>query len=71
MGRAFEDLQTKEEFTAYQAKAREVKTYSECKALLESTKKELEPRAKAENKPITANPTEICDKVKARGRIKD
>ena len=71
MGRAFQDLQTKEEFTAYSAKAKAVKTTSECKALLESTKKELEPRAKAENKTIAVNTTEICDKAKSRGRLKD
>jgi hypothetical protein len=70
MGRAFQDLQTKEEFTAYSAKVKAVKTYSECKALIETTKKELEPRAKAENKPMTVNATEMCDKAKARGRLK-
>jgi hypothetical protein len=69
MGRAFTNLQTQEEYAAYSAKARNVKTHGECKALLETTMKELEPRAKAENKPISVNPTEICDSAKARGRV--
>jgi hypothetical protein len=71
MGRAFKDLQTQEEYAAYSAKVKSVKTYGECKALLETTRKELEPRAKAENKPITINPTEICDSAKSRGRLTD
>lgn len=71
MGRAFKDLQTQEEFTAYSAKVKNVKTVGECKALLETTRKELEPRAKAENKPISINPTEICDSAKSRGRLTD
>ena len=71
MGRAFRDLQTQEEYAAYSAKAKNVKTYGECKALLETTRKELEPRAKAENKPISINPTEICDSAKSRGRLTD
>jgi hypothetical protein len=71
MGRAFRDLQTQEEFAAYSAKVKNVKTYGECKALLETTRKELEPRAKAENKPISINPTEICDSAKSRGRLTD
>ena len=71
MGRAFKDLQTQEEYAAYSVKVKNVKTYGECKALLETTRKELEPRAKAENKPITINPTEICDSAKSRGRLTD
>ncbi|MBK7331329.1 MAG: hypothetical protein IPI87_02545 [Betaproteobacteria bacterium] len=71
MGRAFTSLQTQEEYAAYSAKARNVKTHGECKALLETTRKELEPRAKAENKPISINPTEICDSAKSRGRLTD
>jgi hypothetical protein len=71
MGRAFTNLQTQEEYAAYSAKARNVKTHGECKALLETTMKELEPRAKAENKPMSVNPTEICDSAKARGRLTD
>ncbi len=71
MGRAFKDLQTQEEYAAYSAKARNVKTHGECKVLLETTRKELEPRAKAENKPISINPTEICDSAKSRGRLTD
>ena len=71
MGRAFRDLQTQEEYAAYSAKAKNVKTFGECKALLETTRKELEPRAKAENKPISINPTEICDSAKSRGRLTD
>ena len=70
MGKAFQDFQTKEELAAYTTKVHAVKTYDECKSLLETTKKELEPRAKAENKTINVNPTEICDRVKARGRVK-
>ena len=69
MGRAFKNLQTQEELAAYSVKAKAVKTYAECRTLLETTKKELEPRAKAENKPMTVNPTEICDKAKERGRF--
>jgi hypothetical protein len=69
MGRAFTNLQTQEEYAAYAAKARNVKTHGECKALLETTMKELEPRAKAENKPMSVNPTAICDSAKARGRV--
>ena len=69
MGRAFTNLQTQEEYAAYSAKAKNVKTHGECKALLETTMKELEPRAKAENKPMSVNPTEICDSAKARGRV--
>jgi len=71
MGRAFKSLQTQDEYAAYSVKAKAVKTYPECRALLETTKKELEPRAKAENKPMTVNPTEICDKAKERGRLTD
>jgi hypothetical protein len=71
MGRAFKDLQTQEEYAAYSAKVKSVKTYGECKSLLETTRKELEPRAKAENKPISINPTEICDSAKSRGRLTD
>lgn len=71
MGRAFKNLQTQDELAAYSVKAKAVKTYSECRTLLETTKQELEPRAKAENKPMTVNPTEICDKAKQRGRLTD
>lgn len=71
MGRAFRDLQTQEEYAAYMVKVKSVKTHGECKGLLETTRKELEPRAKAENKPISINPTEICDSAKSRGRLTD
>lgn len=70
MGKAFQDFQTKEEMDAYTAKVRAVKTYDECKSLLETTKKDLEPRAKAENKTINVNPAEVCDRAKTRGRVK-
>lgn len=69
MARAFADVQTNEEFEAYSAKVKAVKTVDECKALMESTKKELEPRAAAEKKPLTVDPTEVCNRAKSRGRI--
>jgi hypothetical protein len=69
MQRAFLDYQTKEEFGVYKEKATAVKTYDECKSLLESTKKDLEPRAKAQNKAIDVNPTAVCDRAESNGRL--
>lgn len=69
MQRAFQSFQTKEEFAAYREKAKATKTVAECKALMESTRKELEPRAKAQNKPIDVDIAKICETSKERGRL--
>ncbi len=70
MGRAFEGYQTKEELAAYREKVRALKTVSECQALMESTRKEMEPRAKAQNKTIDVDIAKICETSKERGRLK-
>lgn len=69
MQRAFQSFQTKEESYAYRDKVKAVKTVSECKALLESTRKEMEPRAKAQNKTINVDIDGICNASKERGRL--
>jgi len=69
MQRAFQDVQTSEEFAAYREKVRSLKTVGECKALLESTRRELEPRAKAQNKSIDVDIAKICQTAKERGRL--
>ncbi|CAG0968209.1 hypothetical protein BURK1_01080 [Burkholderiales bacterium] len=69
MAWAFAELQSDTEKAAYVEKVRGVKTYAECMSLLDSTKKALEPRAKAQNKTISVDATEICERRKQRGRI--
>jgi hypothetical protein len=66
---AYADLMTPEEMAAHRAKVKKTKTYAECKTLFEATGKDMEARAKAQNKPISATPTEICDKARERGRL--
>ena len=66
---AYADLMTPEELAAHRAKVKKTKTYAECKALFEATDKEMEARAKAQNKTVKATPTEICDRAKERGRV--
>jgi hypothetical protein len=66
----YASVMTAEEKDAYGKKVREVKTYDQCKALLEETNKAMEPRAKAQGTTIAQTPTEACDKAKARGRVK-
>jgi hypothetical protein len=66
---AYADLMTPEEMAAHRAKVKKTRTYAECKTLFESTGKDMEARAKAQNKTIGATPTEICDKAKERGRL--
>ena len=63
-------VMTEDEKTAYRNKVRDVKTYDQCKALLEETHKTMEPRAKAKGTSIAQSPTEACDQAKARGRVK-
>jgi len=63
-------VMTDDEKSAYRNKVREVKTYDQCKALLEETNKVMEPRAKAKGEKIAQTPTEACDQAKARGRVK-
>jgi len=63
-------VMTEDEKIAYRNKVREVKTYDQCKALLEETHKAMEPRAKAKGTSIAQSPTEACDQAKARGRLK-
>ena len=60
---------TPEEMVAHQAKVKQTKTYAECKALFEATGKEMEARAKAQNKTVKSTPTELCDSAKERGRL--
>lgn len=69
MQRAFRELQTPEEFSAYQAKAKNVKTVAQCQALIDGTKKELEPRAAAQSKKIEVDSGDICNRAKERGRL--
>jgi leucyl aminopeptidase len=66
---AYADLMTPEELAAHRAKVKKTKTYAECKALFDATGKDMEARAKAQNKTVKATPTEICDKAKERGRL--
>jgi hypothetical protein len=66
---AYADLMTPEEMAAHRAKVKKTKTYAECKALFEATDKEMEVRAKAQNKTVKATPAEICDRAKERGRL--
>lgn len=66
MQRAFADLQTNAEFEAYRDKAQAVKTVGECKTLMEETKKQLEPRAKAQNKPLNVDIDKACSTAKER-----
>jgi len=66
---AYADLMTPEELAAHRAKVKKTKTYAECKALFEATGKDMEARAKAQNKTVKATPTELCDKAKERGRV--
>jgi hypothetical protein len=62
-------VMTDDEQNAYRDKVRNVKTYAECKTLLEATHKTMEPRAKAQGKTIAQSPVEACDAAKARGRV--
>lgn len=71
MNRAFFDLQTNEEFEAYRTKARAVKSVSECKALMEATKKQLEPRAKAQQKSVDVDIGKTCETMKERRHLAD
>jgi hypothetical protein len=66
---AYADLMTPEEMAAHRSKVKQTKTYADCKTLFEATGKQMEARAKAQNKEIKASPTEICDKAKERGRL--
>lgn len=66
---AYADLMTPEEMAAHRAKVKQTKTYAECKSLFEATGKDMEARAKSQNKTVKANPTEICDRAKERGRL--
>ena len=65
----YADLMTPEELAAHRSKVKQTKTYAECKALFEATGKEMEARAKAQNKSVTSTPTELCDRAKERGRL--
>lgn len=69
MQRAFSSFQTKEELAAYREKVRAIKTVSECKTLMESTRKALEPKAKEQNKTIDVDIDKICNTGKERGRL--
>lgn len=71
MGRAFADLQTTAELDAYRDKVRAVKSVSECKTLMEDTKKQLEPRAKAQNKTISVDIDKACATAKERRGLSD
>jgi hypothetical protein len=66
---AYADLMTPEEMAAHKKKVKQTKTYAECKTLFDATGKDMEARAKAQNKTVKATSTEICDKAKERGRI--
>jgi hypothetical protein len=63
-------VMTDDEESAYRKKVRDVKTYDQCKSLLEATHKAMEPRATAQGKPLAQSPTEACDQAKERGRVK-
>lgn len=63
-------VMTDAEESAYRKKVRDVKTYDQCKSLLEATHKAMEPRAAAQGKPLAQSPTEACDQAKERGRVK-
>ena len=67
--RAYADLMTPEELKAHRAKVKQTRTYAECKALFEATGKEMDARAKAQNKTVKNTPTEICDSAKESGRL--
>jgi len=66
---AYADLMTPEEMAAHKKKVKQTKTYAECKTLFDATGKDMEARAKAQNKTVKATPTELCDKAKERGRV--
>ena len=66
MQRAFADLQTTGEFNTYRDKAQAVKTVDECRSLMEDTRKQLESRAKAQNKPINVDIDKACATAKER-----
>jgi hypothetical protein len=66
---AYADLMTPEELAAHRAKVKGVKTYAECRTLFDATARDMEARAKAQNKTIKATPAELCDRAKERGRV--
>ena len=66
---AYADLMTPEEQAAHRTKVKAMKTYDECRSLFEATNKEMEVRAKAQNKTLKASPAELCDRAKERGRV--
>ena len=66
---AYADLMTPEEMAVHKKKVKQTKTYAECKTLFDATGKDMEARAKAQNKTVKATPTELCDKAKERGRV--
>jgi hypothetical protein len=65
----YSDVMNDAEKKAFRDKVRKVKTYDECKSLLEATHQTMEPRAKAKGVTLPETPTEACDKAKARGRV--
>ncbi|MFO1283974.1 MAG: hypothetical protein U1F51_16185 [Burkholderiales bacterium] len=65
----YADVMNDAEKKAFREKVRKVKTYDECKSLLEATHQTMEPRAKAKGGTLPETPTEACDKAKARGRV--
>ena len=66
---AYADVMTPEELVAHRTKVKSLKTYDDCRALFEATGKEMEVRAKAQNKPARPSPSELCDRAKERGRV--
>jgi len=66
---AYAELMTPEEMIAHKKKVKQTKTYAECRTLFDATGKDMEARAKAQNKTVKATPTELCDKAKERGRV--
>ena len=65
----YAEVMTDAEKTAFRDKVRKVKTYDECKTLMEATHQTMEPRAKSQGKALSQTPTEACDKAKERGRV--
>jgi hypothetical protein len=62
--RAFADFQSDREFDAYKDKVKAVKTVGECKALMGETLKQIEPRAKAQQKTLEVDIDKACAKAK-------
>ncbi|MFA6313908.1 MAG: hypothetical protein WC681_20720, partial [Sterolibacterium sp.] len=63
-------LMTAEERAANQTKMRAVKTYDECKALQDESRKTMEARALEKGVKLPAPRQNGCDRMKARGIIK-